>query len=83
MKWLLSLSVVVLALASCSTPTAQLRKELGPRASQYLACDEQELRYKELDRLISTTKVRVTGCGKEATYTLVESRWTLSQAGQN
>lgn len=82
MKWLSSLTAFAL-LAGCSTPTAQLRQELGPRASKYLACDEQALEYKELDRLISSTKVRVTGCGKEATYKLVESRWTLQQAGEN
>ncbi|MEW5739647.1 MAG: hypothetical protein AB1938_12010 [Myxococcota bacterium] len=78
-----TLVVVVLALSACSTPTAQLRKELGPRASQYLSCDEKELQFKELDRLISSTKVRVTGCGKEAVYKLEESRWRLLQPGEN
>ena len=82
MKWLLPVPVIAV-LASCSTPLAQLKQELGPRASKYLACDEQELKYKELDRVISSTKVRVTGCGKEATYQLIESRWTLQQAGEN
>lgn len=77
-----SLVLALLALSACSTPTAQLKKELGPRASQYLECSEDELRYKELDRLISSTKVRVSGCGKDATYRLVESRWTLVQPGE-
>ncbi|MEW6433255.1 MAG: hypothetical protein AB1730_17260 [Myxococcota bacterium] len=70
-------------LAGCSTPMAQLKKELGPRASQYLECDEQSLQYEELERVISSTKVKVKGCGKEATYRLVESRWTLQQPGEN
>jgi hypothetical protein len=78
-----SVLVFGFVLAGCSTPTAQLRKELGPRASQYLGCDEKELQFKELERLISSTKVRVTGCGKQAVYKLEESRWRLVQAGEN
>lgn len=69
------LALLALGLAGCSTPLAQLRVELGPRASEVMTCPEGELRYQELDRLISSTKVRVSGCGKESTWKLVESRW--------
>jgi len=71
------LLVLAGAIAGCSTPMAQLKKELGPRASSYLECDEKKLTYVELEKLITSTKVKVTGCGREATYQLVESRWTL------
>jgi hypothetical protein len=71
------------ALAACSTPMAQLKKELGPRASSYLECDEKKLTYEELEKLISSTKVKVTGCGKEATFKMVESRWQLTQPGDH
>lgn len=67
--------LVLLLLAACSTPLAQLKKDLGPRASDTLGCPEKELKYKELDRMISSTKVQITGCGKTVTYKLVESRW--------
>jgi hypothetical protein len=67
--------VVCCLAAGCSTPTAQLRQELGPRASDFLKCPEDELRFQELDRLISTTKVKISGCKREVTYKLVESRW--------
>ena len=66
----------VFFLAACSTPMAQLKVELGRRASDALGCPENKLQYKELDRLISSTKVKVTGCGRDATWKLVESRWT-------
>lgn len=83
MKHCLFAVALATLVAGCSTPMAQLKQELGPRASQVLACDEKELQYQELERLISSTKVKVKGCGKEATYRLVESRWTLQQAGEN
>lgn len=68
-----------LLLLGCSTPRAQLKLELGRRSSDVLGCPEEKLQYKELDRLISTTKVKVTGCGREATWKLVESRWQRAQ----
>lgn len=68
------LLVAVLACA-CSTATSELRAQLDARAADYLKCNEKRLEYTELDKLISTTKVRVSGCGKSVTYTLVESRW--------
>lgn len=83
MKHCLLAAAAATLVAGCSTPMAQLKKELGPRASQYLECDEQQLQYQELERVISSTKVRVKGCGKEATYRLIESRWTLQQANEN
>ena len=69
----------LLLLAGCSTPMAQLKVELGRRASDVLGCPEEKLQYKELDRLISTTKVKITGCGRDATWKLVESRWQRAQ----
>lgn len=69
------LALVLCLAAGCSTPTAQLRQELGPRSADFLKCPESQLQFKELDRLISTTKVKVTGCKREVTYKLVESRW--------
>ena len=71
--------ILSLLLTGCSTPTAQLKVELGRRASDVLGCPEEKLQYKELDRLISTTKVKITGCGRDATWKLVESRWTRAQ----
>lgn len=68
-----------LLLLGCSTSRAQLKLELGRRSSDVLGCPEEKLQYKELDRLISTTKVKVTGCGREATWKLVESRWQRAQ----
>lgn len=61
--------------AACSSELAQLRKDLGPRASGTLECREEELHYFEAEKIFSTTKVRVTGCGREVVYKLVESRW--------
>jgi hypothetical protein len=71
-KVLLAAAVV---LVGCSTPLAQLKVELGRRSSDVLGCPEEKLRYEELDRLISSTRVKVTGCGRDATWKLVESRW--------
>lgn len=68
--------LVALVLCGCSTPMAQLKVELGRRASDVLGCPEEKLTYKELDRLISSTKVMVSGCGRDSTWKLVESRWT-------
>lgn len=68
--------LVVLALCGCSTPLSQLKVELGPRAAREMECPEDKLAYKELDRLISSTKVKIAGCGRESTWKLVESRWT-------
>lgn len=70
------------ALAACSTPRAQLKLELGPRASEEMECPEDQLQYKELDRLISTTKVEINGCGKKTTWKIVESRWTKARPGE-
>ena len=69
------LALALLFLAGCSTSRAQLKDELGRRASDWLKCPEDQLQYQELDRLISTTKVKVSGCKREVTYKLVESRW--------
>ncbi len=62
-------------LTACSTPVSQLKLELGRRSSDVLGCPEEKLDYQELDRLISSTKVKVTGCGRNTTWKLVESRW--------
>ena len=70
---------VLLALAGgavgCSTPRAQLKVELGARASEELKCPEDQVQFTELDRVISTTKVKASGCGREIVYQLEESRW--------
>ena len=70
-----ALLFLLLVLAACSTPLAQLKLELGRRSSDVLGCPEEKLDYQELDRLISSTKVKVSGCGRNATWKLVESRW--------
>ncbi len=62
-------------LSACSTPMAQLKTDLGPRASSELRCTEDKLTYQELDKLITTTKVKITGCQRSAIYEMVESRW--------
>ncbi len=67
---------VVLCLAGCSTPLSQLKVELGQRSSDILSCPEDKLTYEELEKLISSTRVKVHGCGKATTWKLVESRWT-------
>ena len=77
MRWF----ALLMVLAGCSTPRAQLKLELGRRASDALGCPEEKLSYEELDRLIGTTRVKVTGCGRDATWKLVESRW--ARAGGN
>ncbi|HEY0881090.1 MAG TPA: hypothetical protein VGD87_06160, partial [Archangium sp.] len=79
MKRLAGLACV--ALAACSTPRAQLKLELGPRVSDEMECPQDQLQYKELDRLISTTKVEISGCGKTTTWKIVEGRWTKARPG--
>ncbi len=77
--WPVSLKQVAAAAfalcCACSTPLGQLRKELDPRASEELECPTSELRYVELARFISTTKVKVTGCGRQRAYQLQEGAW--------
>jgi hypothetical protein len=70
-----SFVLLLVVLAGCSTSRAQLKVELGRRASDALGCPEEKLTYEELDRLISTTRVKISGCGRNATWKLVESRW--------
>jgi hypothetical protein len=66
-------------LLGCSTPMAQLKLELGRRASDVLGCPEERLEYTEVARLISTTRVKIAGCGRNSTWKLVESRWRRAQ----
>ena len=66
-------------LAACSTPMAELRKDLGPRAARELECKEDALQYQELDRMISSTKVRVDGCKRTVVYEMIESKWRLTR----
>lgn len=73
------LALAGLVLVGCSTPRAQLKVELGRRASDVLGCPEEKLQYQELDRLLSTTRVKISGCGRGATWKLVESRWQRAQ----
>jgi hypothetical protein len=76
------LLLVAVLLSGCSTPLAQLKVELGRRTSDALNCPEDKLKYEELDRLISSTKVKVKGCGRDVTWKLVESRWTKAAPGE-
>jgi len=73
-RWLALLTL--LAAAGCSTPMAQIRKELAPRVSEEFECPEDQLIFKEAEHLISTTRVIVRGCGKDAIFVLQEGRWT-------
>lgn len=75
MKRLLAL----LALAGCATPMSELRAQLDEKASRSLSCPADQLSYEELEKLFSTTKVKITGCGNEATYEFVESEWKKKQ----
>ena len=70
------LALLAVVFAGCSTPLAQLKTELGRRTSDALSCPEEKLKYEELDRLIST------GCGRDMTWKLVESRWTKAAPGE-
>ena len=70
---------LLLIAAACSTPMAQLRQDLGVRAATELQCPEEKLTYEELDRLISSTKVKVTGCKRVVVYEMIESRWKLTR----
>lgn len=74
MKKLVLASLVVSS--GCSTPLAQLRKDVGPPAARYLECPEEKLTIEELQRLFMTTRVKITGCGRSEVYVLEESRWT-------
>ncbi len=76
----LALFVELAALAvGCSTPLAELRRDLDGRAATELQCPADKLTYKELDRLISTTKLRVSGCDRTVEYQMVESQWRLTK----
>ena len=65
----------VALVVGCSTPMAELRKEVSPLATAELKCPDKKLTYEELEKLLSTTRVRVRGCGREAVYRMEESRW--------
>jgi hypothetical protein len=65
----------LLALTGCSTTMAQLRQDVAPSASKYLECPEDKLTIEELQRLVMTTRVKVTGCGRSEVYVLEESKW--------
>ena len=73
------LGALVLLLGGCSTPMAQLRQDLGPRAATELRCAEEKLTFEELDRMITSTKVKVTGCERIVVYEMIESRWKLTR----
>ncbi len=73
------IAALALSLAACSTPMAQLRQDLGARASTELQCPQEKLDYEELDRMMSSTKVKVTGCERIVVYEMIESRWKLTR----
>jgi hypothetical protein len=68
---------LALALASgCVSPLVQVKKDLGPIASENMECPEDKLVYEDLQQMmVMTTRVRVKGCGKETYWFLEESRW--------
>ena len=76
---MMRLAAALVLVAACSTPMAELRRDLGPRASRELQCKEDDLQYQELDRMISSTKVRIDGCKRTVVYEMVESKWKLTR----
>ncbi len=68
--------LVALVFCGCATPLSQLKEELGTRSSDALKCPEDELKYEDLEKLFSTVRTKVTGCGRSVTWKMVESRWT-------
>jgi hypothetical protein len=71
------LLVALVALAGCSLNMAQVREELLPRARADLSCNGSELQFEELKQTLAASNVRVTGCGREIEYVLVQSQWRI------
>jgi hypothetical protein len=57
-----------------------LKRQLGPRAADAVHCPEGELAFEDQEHLFSTTKVRITGCGREGTWVFVEGHWEKVRA---
>jgi hypothetical protein len=73
MKKLFALAVLT---SGCVSPMIQVQKDLGPRASEYMACPENKLEFEDLQQvMVMVTRVRVKGCGKESYWMFEESRW--------
>ena len=72
-------ALVLFAFAGCATPMPELRATLAERASRALSCPADQLTYEELEKLFSTTKVKISGCGNEATWEFIESEWKKKQ----
>lgn len=70
-------AVVLLCCASgCVSPMIQVKKDLGPQASEYMGCPEAKLDFEDLQQvMVMVTRVRVSGCGKESFWMFEESRW--------
>lgn len=71
--------LVIVALAGCATPMSEIRAALDEKAARSLSCPADQLTYEELEKLFSTTRVKISGCGNSAVYEMVESQWKKRQ----
>ena len=67
--------LLFVTLGGCATPLAQLRKDIGPAAADWHECPEDKLTFEEMQRLFTTTRVKVTGCNKTSQWVFEESKW--------
>ncbi|MFT3707682.1 MAG: hypothetical protein QM817_08445 [Archangium sp.] len=75
------LLAIVLACSGCVSPMIQVKKDLGPQASEYMSCPEAKLDFEDLQQvMVMVTRVRVSGCGKESFWMFEESRWKKDNA---
>jgi len=72
-------ALLLFAFAGCATPMSELRATLDERAARSLSCPADQLTYEELEKLFTTTRVKISGCGNSATYEFVESEWKKKQ----
>lgn len=63
----------------CTMNLAQVRDEMSPRARSDLSCPKGSLDFEELKQTLGASNLKVTGCGREAEYVLVQSQWRLVQ----
>ena len=62
--------------AGCANPMIQVKKDLGPKASEYMECAQDKLVFEDTAQVtVMPTRVKVKGCGKETLWQLEESRW--------
>lgn len=76
MKKLALASFSSLVLVGCANPMIQVKKDLGPKASEYMECAQEKLVFEDTAQVtVIPTRVKVKGCGKETVWQLEESRW--------